>query len=230
MNKIITSTKLLLDNILKCSATISDQEIKKVAENWVVGYYKMFLVMFRDNQKQMNALKYLHKTWSNNRLQKSQWIKNLRIVLKGVKNYKIEATNNPVISPDVQNFILGKSVLNIIEKTDKKIFQLGVELNRNFCFKNCWNCCGILMRIILERALDRKSAEAKKKSGLKDKINFCLSNNIFGKSIAEALQKLNHSTKITGDIVAHDSNLLLEEDDIMIAIVPFRVLIKDIFI
>ena len=177
----------------------------------------------------INALKYLQKTWSNDRLQKKQWTKNLRAILKGVRGYKIEATNNFVISPDTQNFVLGNSILPQIKKIDKKIYQLGLELNHNFDFKNCWNSCGILMRIILERALDRKSAEVKRKTGLKDKINFCLSNNVFGKSVAEALQKLNHSTKITGDIVAHDSSLLLEENDVTIAIVPFRVLIKDLF-
>lgn len=232
MNKVISSTESLLNKILKCSATISDQKVKEEAENWVASHSKTLSAIFQDQPKQTNALKYLQKTWSSNRLQKKQWTKHLRTILKGVKSYKIEATNsnNFIISPETQNFILGNSVLGKIKKTDKKIHQLGLELNHNFSFKNCWNSCGILMRIILERALDQKSAEIKRKTGLKDKINFCLSNNVFGKSVAEALQKLNHSTKITGDIVAHDSNLLLEEDDITIAIIPFRVLIKDIFV
>ena len=230
MNRVITSTESLLNKILKWSATIADQKVKKEAENWVANHSKTLSAIFQDQPKQTSALKYLQKTWSNDRLQKKQWTKNLRAILKGVKSYKIEATNNFVISPDTQNFVLGNSILPKIKKTDKKIYQLGLELNYNFDFKNCWNSCGILMRIILERALDRKSAEAKRKNGLKDKINFCLSSNVFGKSVAEALQKLNHSTKITGDIVAHDSNLLLEEGDITIAIVPFRVLIKDVFV
>src|SRR3989338_1953030 len=65
--------------------------------------------------------------------------------------------------------------------------------------------------------------------GLKGKINFCLGSSIFGKSVLEALKKLDNSTKITGDIVAHDSNILLSKNDIELAIIPFRVLLTDIF-
>ena len=119
MNKVITSTESLLNKILKCSATISDQRIRREAESWVANHSKTLSAIFQDQPKQANALKYLQKTWSNDRLQKKQWTKNLRIILKGVKSYKIEATNNFAISPEVQNFVLGNSVLSKIKKIDK---------------------------------------------------------------------------------------------------------------
>ncbi|MHA1657850.1 MAG: hypothetical protein ACTSUT_01845 [Promethearchaeota archaeon] len=125
--------------------------------------------------------------------------------------------------------VLRRELLKKIKKDDSKIYILGAELNYNWQSKNCWNSCGILMRIILERTLDKKDIKVKQKIGLKSKINFCLSSNIFGKSIKEALKKLDNSTKITGDIVAHDSNILLCQNDIELSIVPFNILLKDVF-
>jgi len=124
--------------------------------------------------------------------------------------------------------IFPSALLNKIRKIDKKIYVLGHETNINWQ-SECWNSCGILMRIILERALDRKHSDIKSKEGLKDKINFALSSNLFGKSIKEAIKKLDHSTKITGDIVAHDSKILLNKEDIELAIVPLNNLLKDVF-
>lgn len=126
-------------------------------------------------------------------------------------------------------YILQKELLKRIKKADKKVYILGIELNQNWQIQNCWNSCGILMRIILERVLDKKNNDIKNRTGLKNKINFCLSSSIFGKSVLEALKKLDNSTKITGDIVAHDSNILLSQNDIELAIIPFRVLLADIF-
>jgi len=124
--------------------------------------------------------------------------------------------------------IFPSALLNKIRKIDKKIYVLGHETNINWQ-SECWNSCGILMRIILERALDKKDPGIKQKEGLKNKINFSLSTSIFNKSIKETLKKLDHSTKITGDIVAHDSNILLNKNDIELAIVPLNMLLKDVF-
>jgi len=124
--------------------------------------------------------------------------------------------------------IFPSTLLNKIKKTDKKIYTLGVETNKNWQLE-CWNACGILMRIILERALDRKDIRIRQKMGLKDKINFSFTTSVFNKSIKEALKKLDLSTKITGDIVAHDSNILLSKNDIELAIVPLNILLKDVF-
>jgi len=153
----------------------------------------------------------------------------LNLIIKELKEkkytkFKIQKNNSGTLKYILQNELLKK-----IKKTDRKIYILGIELNQNWQTQNCWNSCGILMRIILERALDKKDNNIKNKSGLKNKINFCLGSSIFGKSVLEALKKLDNSTKITGDIVAHDSNILLSKNDIELAIIPFRVLLADIF-
>jgi hypothetical protein len=132
------------------------------------------------------------------------------------------------IKKNQEDHIFPISLLRELKQHDNKIFVLASEVNLNWG-NSCWNACGILMRIILERTLDKKHPDIKKKEGLKDKINFSLSNNIFSKSIKEAIKKLDHTTKITGDIVAHDSNILLSKNDIELAIVPLNILIKDVF-
>jgi hypothetical protein len=124
--------------------------------------------------------------------------------------------------------VFSENTLKKLKKLDKKIYILASEANMSWQ-TNCWNSCGILMRIILERVLDRKHQDIRAREGLKSKINFSLSSNLFGKSIKEAIKKLDHSTKITGDIVAHDSNILLSQEDIELAIVPLNILIKDVF-
>src|ERR1700688_3364070 len=57
---------------------------------------------------------------------------------------------------------------------DLKIQRLLQELGKCFSVE-CWNACGILIRIIVERALDALAPEIKAKAGLKDKINFASS-------------------------------------------------------
>ncbi len=126
------------------------------------------------------------------------------------------------------SIIFSDFLLNKVKKQDRKISILGYEANFNWQ-AGCWNGCGILMRIILERILDKKDIKIKQIEGLEKKINYCLLNKIFGKSLLGALKKLQHSTKITGDIVAHDSNILLGKEDIELAIVPLNMIIKDVF-
>jgi hypothetical protein len=156
------------------------------------------------------------------------WLERL-ITKEGSKFLKIvKKEEQKKISRYKESYIFSISLLNKIKKQDMKIFVLGFEANFNWQTK-CWNACGILMRIILERVLDKKDNKIKQITGLDPKINHCLSNKIFGKTILDTLKKLQHSTKITGDIVAHDSNILLDKNDIEISIVPLNMLIKEVF-
>lgn len=225
----ISDTENLRKQILKSAKTISDQKIKNQAEDWLINYYISLKNFFVGDKKIDEAIDYLKTASTNGRLIRKQWLSKLNIILKNTKESKYHslkmAGNNRV---DFKK-ILQDDLLAEIKNNDNKIYVLGIELNENWSSRNCWNSCGILMRVILERSLDKKDDRIKNKNGLKNKINFCLNSNIFGKSILEALKKLDNSTKITGDIVAHDSNVLLIENDIELAIIPFRLLLSDIF-
>lgn len=225
---IIKDTEHLIELISKSGANISSKKVKEKAEEWLSSYLNYLFIIFENKTKKRNALSYLEKSYLNKRLNRKKWLKNLRDILKGLKTKKIRGGVKKKAGKHLGNYIFSESLLGEIETKDKKISILGSETNFNWQ-TGCWNACGILMRIILERALDRKDKKVKQIRGLERKINYCLSNNIFGKTLSGALKKLQHSTKITGDIVAHDSNILLNEDDIELSIVPLNMIVKDVF-
>lgn len=225
--EIIKDTKHLIKLISKSGANISSKRVKEKAEGWISSYLNYLFIIFDNQIKKRNALLYLEKSYLNKRLNRKKWLKTLRDILKGLKKKQIRGVKKKA-GKHLGNYIFSGSLLGEIKTKDKKISILGSETNFNWQV-GCWNACGILMRIILERALDRKDKKVKQRRGLERKINYCLSNNIFGKTLSGALKKLQHSTKITGDIVAHDSNILLSEDDIELSIVPLNMIVKDVF-
>ena len=211
MDKIISDTENLRKQIFKSAKTISDNKTKGLAEVWLSCYYVALADNFKDDEGIKKAIDYLKTSSTNNRLVRKNWLSKLNLIIKELKEKKYTKFKIQKNNFDTSKYILQNNLLKKIKKVDKKVYILGVELNQNWQIQDCWNSCGILMRIILERALDRKDNDIKNKSGLKNKINFCLSSSIFGKSVLEALKKLDNSTKITGDIVAHDSNILLSK-------------------
>ncbi|MGB8886833.1 MAG: hypothetical protein WCC87_08915 [Candidatus Korobacteraceae bacterium] len=110
--------------------------------------------------------------------------------------------------------------------TDKKVAALLDELRRCYATQ-CWNACGLLMRIIIERTVDTVDPAVKAKSGLKDKLNKCREVKSLAKSVRESIDHL-HSAKIIGDIAAHDSTIVVDEPDIHLALPHFRVLLKSV--
>lgn len=110
--------------------------------------------------------------------------------------------------------------------TDKKVAALLDELRRCHAMR-CWNACGLMMRIIIERTVDTVDPTVKAKSGLKDKLNKCREITSLGKSVRESIEHL-HSAKIIGDIAAHDSKIVVDEPDINLALPHFRVLLKSV--
>lgn len=110
--------------------------------------------------------------------------------------------------------------------TDAKIIALLDELRK--CYpQECWNACGLIIRIIVERTLDTVDATVKAKFGLRDKINACKGLGSLSKSLREALDGL-HSAKIIGDIAAHHSNIVLDKPDVDLVLPAFRVLLKEV--
>lgn len=110
--------------------------------------------------------------------------------------------------------------------TDKKIVALLGELRRCYA-QQCWNACGLLMRIIIERTLDTVDETVKSKIGLKDKINRSREIKSLSKSLREGLEHL-HGMKLAGDIAAHHSTVILDVSDINLALPPFRALLKEV--
>jgi hypothetical protein len=110
---------------------------------------------------------------------------------------------------------------------DAKVSALLTEARK--CYgQECWNACGILTRIIIERTLDSVDARVKAKQGLKDKINFCVGETtLFSQSVREGLKGF-HAAKIVGDIAAHHSTIVLDGNDIGIVLAPFRMLMKEV--
>lgn len=108
--------------------------------------------------------------------------------------------------------------------TDQKVATLLDELRRCHA-THCWNACGLIMRIIIERTVDTVDPAVKAKSGLKDKLNKCREVTSVPKSVRESIEHL-HSAKIIGDIAAHDSKIVVDEPDINLVLPHFRVLLK----
>jgi hypothetical protein len=123
----------------------------------------------------------------------------------------------PVPPFEFPNQIIKDAKINVLLKEAKACYR-----------SDCWNACGILVRIIIERSLDSVSPAIKSASGLKDKLNLCISNpGTFSKSIVEALKELK-GAKLIGDVVAHHSNIILDKHDIDVVVPAFRMLVKEI--
>jgi len=109
---------------------------------------------------------------------------------------------------------------------DTKIATLVEELRRCHMVQ-CWNACGLLMRIVIERTVDTVDPAVKAKTGLKDKLNRCKEVTTLGKSVRESIEHL-HGAKIIGDIAAHDSRIVVDEPDVTLVLPHFRMLIKSV--
>jgi hypothetical protein len=111
--------------------------------------------------------------------------------------------------------------------SDHKIKTLLSEANRCYATE-CWNACGILVRTVLERTLDSISPSIRAANGLRDKLNYCISNpGNLSKTTVEGLKELK-AAKLIGDIVAHHSAILLDKHEINLVIGPFRILLKEV--
>jgi hypothetical protein len=99
------------------------------------------------------------------------------------------------------------------------------ELQR--CYQAaCWNACGILIGVLIERALDAVEPDCREQRGLGKKLSYCLNQSSqFGASLKDALRELK-AAKVTRDIAAHDSTIILGKSDIDTAVPYFRHLVK----
>jgi hypothetical protein len=110
---------------------------------------------------------------------------------------------------------------------DRKVEVLLEEAKK--CYANeCWNACGILMRIVLERTLDSVDPRMKATGGLKDRLNLGISTvGLFSRTIIDTLKEL-RSAKLVGDIVAHHSHIVLDKHDIDLVAPSLKMLLKEV--
>ncbi len=135
---------------------------------------------------------------------------------------RLSGTRPPVVLGHVAVFEFPGRVF-----ADAKVRILLEEARRCYATE-CWNACGILTRIVIERALDSVDAAIKAVNGLRDKLNYSTANpSFFSKSIVEGLKELK-GAKLIGDIVAHHSNITLDKHDIDVVAAPFRMVLKEI--
>jgi hypothetical protein len=110
---------------------------------------------------------------------------------------------------------------------DNKVSVLWEEAKKCYALE-CWNACGILMRIVLERTLDSVDPKLRAAQGLKDKLNVAISTaGLFSKSMVDALKELKNA-KLAGDIVAHHSTILLDKTDIDPVAAPLKFLLREV--
>lgn len=134
---------------------------------------------------------------------------------------KIKGISAPPQLEGGSPFDFGARIFN-----ERKIEVLLTELKA--CYPaTCWNACGLLVRIIVERALDAADPLVKTKTGLRDKINACRGLASLSKSLREALDGL-HAAKIMGDIAAHHSKIILDKNDVDLVLPAFRLLLKEV--
>lgn len=119
--KIISKTEILIGRISKSSATISNKEMRALAEKWVADNYGDLFNIFDEKSPEKKALGYLCKSSHNERLIKNRWLKGLRIILKALKTQKI--------TKDSSITIKGEMTLNFsdlhpkIKKVSGKLFK-----------------------------------------------------------------------------------------------------------
>lgn len=121
-SKVIAEMEILVERILKSSATISDRKVKNLAEKWVADNYSDLLNIVVNNSKEQKSLKYLYKSVHNERLLKNKWLKNLRKIIKWLKQSNYSSTDS-IISFDPQKPFTAYKILKILfSKAKNKIF------------------------------------------------------------------------------------------------------------
>ncbi len=125
---------------------------------------------------------------------------------------KIKETQIALEERKPVDFINLKEFSNI---QDARIREFMEELN------TCWkveapNACMLLIRALMNNALDYyyKDAEKKTGDGLKGKLNFFIKNESLEKTVKEAMVHLLMNAKIFGDIAAHSKDTVITMPDV----------------
>jgi len=101
-NSFEEDTIRLVDLISKSATTISDKKIKSVAKQWMQIYYDL-LEILDTNGKGYKAFIALSNSANNVRLRKTEWLHNLRIILKEYHNLSIANKAKKFKSPRKKN-------------------------------------------------------------------------------------------------------------------------------
>lgn len=120
--KVISKTETLVERISKSSATISNKDIKDLAEKWVADHYSDLISIFSENSKEKKALGYLYKSVHNERLLKDKWLKNLRKIYKWLKQSNYSGSSSVIYFDSQKPFTAYQILKNLFSKTKTRIF------------------------------------------------------------------------------------------------------------
>lgn len=211
INNIITETDKLI-NAIKCNKrngkiveVICSEKIKDVVNNWIEEHHNMIKNILFD-RKSTQALEYLENTYTNTRIRRLLWLKDLNVIKKELIKYK-NVSNKKIINEEI---ILDELRENLGDKFKIEINDLGHNYNKS------GDCTAFLLRKILEKLIYLVFAknnilekiEDRDKSGrligLKGMIEISSKVKIDGKNILmpQTAKELK-GTKFLGDVAAH---------------------------
>lgn len=101
-NSFEEDTIRLIDLISKGAKTISDKKNKSAAKQWVQNYYDL-LEIFNSKGRGYEAFIALSNSVTNVRLKKTEWLHNLRIILKEYHNLSVINKGKKFSSPYKKN-------------------------------------------------------------------------------------------------------------------------------
>lgn len=120
-SKVIPKTEILIERISKSSVTISNKDIKALAERWVADNYGNLVIAFSDNRKEQEALEYLYKSVHNRRILKSKWLKNVRIIYKWLKRSNYSDSSSAIYFDPGKPFTAYRILRDLFSKAKTEV-------------------------------------------------------------------------------------------------------------
>lgn len=147
-NSFAFDTSELIDLISKGAATISDKKIRAKARNWIQGHFDLTEV-FNNQDPEYKAFISLRNSVNNVRLKKKEWLRNLRLILKGYNNRSFDQSATKNSSFPVKNrekFFNDRKLHRMIISSSKKLF-----INNHYS-QSIFEACKLLNKKVQELA------------------------------------------------------------------------------
>lgn len=147
-NSFAFDTSELIDLISKGAATISDKKIKTKARNWVQGYFDLTEV-FNNQNPEYQAFISLSNSINNVRIKRREWLRNLRLILKGYNSHSLGQTTTRSSSFPVKNrekIFNDRKLHRMVVSSSKKLF-----INKHYS-QAIFEACKLLNKKVQELA------------------------------------------------------------------------------
>lgn len=145
-NSFAFDTSELIDLMFKGAATISDKKIKTKARNWVQGYFDITEI-FNNQDPEYKAFISLRNSVNNVRLKKKEWLRNLRLILKGYNSRSLDQSATKNSSYPVKNrekLFNDRKLHRMVISSSKKLF-----INKHFS-QAIFEACKLLNKRVQE--------------------------------------------------------------------------------